>query len=172
MQLAGKTIGMLIGPGYEELEHWVPYMRMREEGARVIVIGETAGTRFMSKHGCYPAVSDAAAANIQADDLDALLIPGGHCPDKIRRNQEIKRLVRDVHRQGKIVGMICHAGSVGISAGIIGARATGSEGIRDDLELAGAKWVDEPAFKEGNIVWGRVVEDIPFYVAELIRALV
>ncbi len=171
MRLQYKTIGMLIGPGYEELEHWVPYMRMREEGAHVIVIGESAGTRYMSKHGCYPATSEKAAAEVNPAELDALLIPGGHCPDKIRRDPSIKKLVKDMHALNKIIGMICHAGSVGISAGIIGSKATGSDGIRDDLELAGAQWVDEPAFRDGNIVWGRVVEDIPAYMAELIKAL-
>lgn len=171
MLLTAKTIGMLIGPGYEELEHWVPYMRMKEEGARVIVIGESAGQTYMGKHGCYPARSEAAAAEIQADTLDGLLIPGGYCPDTIRRSQPVLELIRAAHAQGKIIGMICHAGSVGISAGIIGRRATGSLGIKDDLVLAGAQWVDEPAFREGNIVWGRVVEDIPRYTALLVQTL-
>ena len=73
-----------------------------------------------------------------------------------------------------IVGMICHAGWVGISAGIVkGVRATGSIGIKDDLENAGATWVEEPAFRHGNIVWGRVVEDIPDFcprVVDMIEA--
>ena len=68
--------------------------------------------------------------------------------------------------------MICHAGLVGISAGIVKAKkATGSKGIKDDLENAGAIWVDEPAFREGNIIWGRIVKDIPFYCRELVKAL-
>jgi protease I len=72
----------------------------------------------------------------------------------------------------KIVGLICHAGSVGISAGIVdGSKATGSQGIKDDLENAGATWVDEPAFQDGNIVWGRVVADIPDYCRTLVTAL-
>ena len=67
-----------------------------------------------------------------------------------------------MHERNKTVGIICHGGLVAISAGIVdGARATGSLGIKDDLENAGATWVDKAAFREGNLVWGRVVPDIP-----------
>jgi protease I len=84
----------------------------------------------------------------------------------------VKDVVRGAHERGAIVGMICHAGWVGISAGIVkGARATGSIGIKDDLENAGATWVDEPAFRDGNFVWGRVVEDIPDFCRELVGAI-
>jgi protease I len=69
--------------------------------------------------------------------------------------------------------MICHAGLVGISAGIVkGHDATGSEGIKDDLINAGANWVNQPALRSGNQVWGRVVPDIPDYCRELVQALV
>lgn len=74
---------------------------------------------------------------------------------------------------GKTIGIICHGGLVGISAGIVrGRRATGSLGIKDDLVNAGAVWVDEPAFRDGNLVWGRIVADIPAFCRELIAALV
>jgi len=81
-------------------------------------------------------------------------------------------LVREAYQQGKIVASICHGGWVLISAGIVaGHRATGSVGIRDDLLNAGATWVDEPAFRDGNLVWGRVVKDIPAFCRELVQAL-
>ena len=87
-------------------------------------------------------------------------------------NDEVTGLVRKAYDQGKIVGLICHAGLVGISAGIVeGHRATGSLGIKDDLVNAGATWVDEPAFRDGTIVWGRVVEDIPDFCRELVAAI-
>jgi protease I len=84
----------------------------------------------------------------------------------------VTSIVADAYEQQKIVGLICHAGLVGISAGIVrGHRATGSMGIKDDLINAGAEWVDEPAFRDGNIVWGRVVEDIPDFCRELVSAI-
>ncbi len=77
-----------------------------------------------------------------------------------------------MNAQGKILGFICHAGWVAASAGICGGkRVTGSSGIKDDMENAGAIWVDKPAFREDNLVWGRVVADIPDYCRELIEAL-
>ena len=109
---------------------------------------------------------------MSAGELDALCVPGGWAPDKIRRDKGIIKLVHDLYNQGKIVGLICHAGLVGISAQIVkGKKATGSEGIKDDLINAGAQWVDEPAFRDGNIVWGRVVKDIPDYCRVLVSAI-
>lgn len=173
MPLQGKTIAFLVGPGFEDLEFWVVYMRLVEEGARVTTVGLKAGEVYRSKSGGLTAKADVAAADVSADQFDALIIPGGWAPDKIRRYTAVTGLVRAVHQQGKIIGMICHAGLVGISARIVaGGRATGSLGIKDDLENAGATWVEAPAFRDGNIVWGRVVEDIPDFNRELVAALV
>ena len=102
----------------------------------------------------------------------ALVLPGGWAPDKLRRYAVVKDLIAKVHAQGKIIGIICHGGLLAISAKIIhGGHATGSLGIKDDLENAGATWVDQPAFREGNLVWGRVVADIPAFNKELVAAL-
>ncbi len=172
MRLEGKRIAFLIGPGFEDLEFWVVYMRLIEEGAQVTVVGAKAGETFSSKHGCLTATSQVAAADVQADQFDGLVIPGGWAPDSMRRNAGIKALTRNIYDQGKIVGQICHAGLVGISAGIVaGHQATGSLGIKDDLVNAGATWVDTPALRDRNLVWGRVVEDIPAFCRELVAAL-
>jgi len=172
MRLKGKTIGILVGPGYEDLEFWVPYMRMQEDGAEVKVIGTKAGGIYTSKSGGLTVESQIAANEITADQLDALLVPGGWAPDKLRRDRNILQLVQNMNAQDKILGFICHAGWVAASADICrGKRVTGSTGIKDDMENAGAIWVDEPAFREGNLVWGRVVADIPDYCRELIAAL-
>jgi protease I len=172
MKLQNKTIGMLLGPSYEDLEFWVVYMRMIEEGAKVITIGLKKDETYMSKHGCLSAQCEMSAEEVSADELDAVCVPGGWAPDKMRRDKAIIKLVHDVYSQGKIVGLICHAGLVGISAGIVkDKKATGSAGIKDDLISAGAQWIDEPAFRDGNIVWGRVVKDIPDYCRELVKAI-
>ena len=171
MLLQGKTIGIFVAAEVEDLEFWVPVMRLREEGAKVIVIG-LSNEAVRGKHGLEmtPDVSieEAPAANA----LDGIVIPGGWAPDKLRRNQKVLQLVRDIHAQGKIVATICHGGWVPISAGIMrGHKATGSTGIKDDIINAGGTWVDDAAFREGNMVWGRVVEDIPDFCRELIAAL-
>ncbi len=172
MKLKGKTIGILVGPGYEDLEFWVPYMRMIEEGATVKVISSKVGEVYKSKSGGLTAESQVSAKDITAGELDALLVPGGWAPDKLRRDENILQLTQKLNEQNKILGFICHAGWVAASAGICkGKKATGSTGIKDDMENAGAVWVDEPAFREGNLVWGRVVADIPDYCRELVKAL-
>lgn len=167
-----RHVGFFIGAGFEDFEFWVPYMRLLEEGHRVTVIGTAAEETYASKHGCITATSETAARDVGSGSLDAVVVPGGWCPDRIRRDPDVCRIVRDVYDAGKPVAMICHAGLVGISAGIVrGHRATGSLGIKDDLVNAGASWVNEPAFRDGHIVWGRVVEDIPAFNRELIAAL-
>jgi protease I len=171
MKLQGKKIAYLVGPGFEDLEFWVPLMRLKEEGAQVTVVGIKAGETYEGKH-CLEAKADIGCDEADPASFDAVIVPGGWAPDKIRRYPGVKRLVKEIYSAEKIVGMICHAGLVGISAGIVsGHTATGSEGIKDDLVNAGATWKDELAFRSGNIVWGRVVEDIPDFCRELVAAL-
>lgn len=171
LRLQGRTIGYLVGPEVEDLEYWVPLMRLREEGARVISIG-TTGEPLRGKHGLEIAPDVAASEAPAAHELTALVIPGGWAPDKMRRNQHMLQLVREMHAQGKIIATICHGGWVPISAGIMrGRKATGTTAIKDDITNAGGIWVDAPAFREGNMVWGRVVADIPDFCRELIAAL-
>ena len=171
MRLRGKIIGYFVAQEVEDLEFWVPVMRLREEGAQVVVIGLTT-EMVHGKHGLEMTPDVDIKHAPHADELDGIVIPGGWAPDKLRRNHGVLQLVRDIHAQGKIVATICHGGWVPISAGIIhGRKATGSTGIKDDITNAGGIWVNEPAFREGNMVWGRVVEDIPDFCRELVAAL-
>jgi protease I len=172
MRLEGKKVAVLVGPGYEDLEFWVPLMRLQEEGAEVTVVGPKGGAAYASKSGGLTATAQVSADEVAADAFDGVVVPGGWAPDKLRRYDSITDLVRETYEQGKIVASICHGGLVLISAGIMdGHRATGSLGIKDDLVNAGAIWVDESAFREANLVWGRVVADIPNFCRELIAAL-
>jgi protease I len=171
MRLQNKRVGVFVEEGFEDLEFWVPVMRLREEGAQVTIIGSGRADHFRGKH-CLEAQPDVTADQVSADDLDALVVPGGWAPDKLRRVPAVLDLVRSLYQQDKIIGSICHAGWVLASAGILdGHRATGSTGIKDDLTHAGATWVDQAAFRDGNIVWGRVVKDIPDFCRELVKAI-
>jgi protease I len=171
MRLQGKTIAYLVAQEVEDLEFWVPVMRLREEGAKVIIIGLTKET-VRGKHGLEMTPDISIEEAPEADALDGLVIPGGWAPDKLRRNQGVLRLVRDMYARKKIIASICHAGWVPISAGIVrGHKATGSTAIKDDITNAGGIWVNEAAFREDNLVWGRVVEDIPAFCRELVAAL-
>ena len=171
MRLRGKIAGMFVEDGFEDLELWVTVMRLREEGAEVRVLGSDRAKTYTGKNGLHAKCTH-LYADASGDALDALVVPGGWAPDKLRREAKVLDLVRAVHARGKIVGLICHAGLVGISAKIVsGLEATGSLGIKDDLVNAGCTWVDKPAFRSGNVVWGRVVEDIPDFCRELVAAI-
>ena len=169
-RLSGARVVVLLAEGFEDLEFWVTVMRLQEEGAEVTVAGLTTEP-VQGKNG-LEATADVEVAAVSADSVDAVVVPGGWAPDKLRRYDAVKELVGKAYHQGKVIGLICHAGLVGISAGIVdGKRATGSLGIKDDLVNAGATWVDEPALRDGNLVWGRVVPDIPDFCRELVAAI-
>ena len=171
-RLEGKQVVILLAEGFEDLEFNVPMMRLQEEGADVTVAGLSTDTvaRQERPGGARPRPRSTELGDITR--FDAVVVPGGWAPDKLRRYDEVTGLVRSAHERGAIVGLICHAGLVGISAGIVdGGRSTGSLGIKDDLVNAGSTWVDEPAFRDGTIVWGRVVEDIPDFCRELVAAI-
>ncbi|MGE5374658.1 MAG: type 1 glutamine amidotransferase domain-containing protein [Bacteroidota bacterium] len=171
MRLQGKKIATLVAEGVEDLEYYVPLMRLQEEGAQVL----TAGLDLKTVHGKngLEITPDTKIDALNPDDLFALIVPGGWAPDKLRRHSVVKELVRQMNDQGKVIGIICHGGLIAISAEIVrGCRATGSLGIKDDIVNAGGTWVDEPAFRDGNLVWGRVVADIPDFCRELVSALV
>ncbi len=172
MKLRAKRICFFVEEGFEDLEFWAVYMRLAEEGAQIAIVAPRANATYKSKSGGLAATSTHAAGDVDASMFDAVVIPGGWAPDKLRRYDAVKRIVAEAYASGKIVGMICHAGWVGASARIVnGHKATGSSAIKDDLENAGAEWVDAPAFRDGNLVWGRVVADIPDFNRELVAAI-
>ena len=172
MQLQNKIIATLIAEGVEDLEYYVPLMRLQEEGAKVLSAGMDLKP-VKGKNGLI-ITPDTTIESLKASELYALILPGGWAPDKIRRYDVVKNLVQEMNKVNKIIGIICHGGSIAVSAGIIkkGQKVTGSTGIKDDLSNVGGVWTDEAAFREGNQVWGRVVADIPDFNRELVKALV
>jgi protease I len=172
MRLQGKTIAILIAEGVEDYEYFVPLMRLQEEGAKVLSAAMDLKP-FKGKNG-LSITPDTTIESLKEKELFSLIIPGGWAPDKLRRYDVVKKIVHDMDAAKKIVGIICHGGSTAVSAGIIkkGQRVTGSKGIKDDMVNVGGVWTDEPAFREGNQVWGRVVADIPDFNRELVKALV
>ena len=152
MRLENKKIIALVDNDFEDLELWYPVHRLREEGAQVDLVGEEAHKTYIGKYG-VPAESAYAFSDIHADDYDAILVPGGWAPDKLRRQ-------------------ICHAGWVLISANILqGKTVTSTPGIKDDMTNAGATWVDTPVVTDGHIVSSRRPPDLPDYMREFIAVL-
>jgi protease I len=158
-----KNVICLLDDEFEDLELWYPVYRAREEGAEVRFAAPEKGRKYIGKYG-VPAVSDLSYDELDASAADGLLVPGGWAPDKIRRSPKVLEFVRQMNEAGKPIGQICHAGWVLISANILrGRKATSTPGIRDDMENAGAIWLDEPVVVDGNLVSSRRPPDLPEY---------
>ncbi|MCI0422842.1 MAG: type 1 glutamine amidotransferase [Acidobacteria bacterium] len=170
MRLKGKSVAIFLENLYEDTEFWYPYYRMQEEGASVTVIAPKQGS-FTGKHG-IPAKSDLSIHDAQADHYDALIIPGGYSPDKMRRSPEMVRFVKDMDAKGKIVAAICHAGWMLVSAGVVkGRKATSFFAIKDDLVNAGAEWIDQEVVRDENLITSRTPQDLPAFSRTIISAL-
>jgi protease I len=169
MRLQGKRVIALVEADYEDLELWYPVLRLREEGAEVVVAGLGAET-YIGKHG-LPVETDAHVDDLSMADFDGILVVGGWAPDKLRRSEQVLELVRAADTANKVIGVICHGGWVPASAGILKGRTmTCTVGIRDDVMNAGATYIDEPVVVDGNLVTARRPPDLPEYGAALVNA--
>lgn len=171
MHLAGKRVIVLVADLYQELEAWYPILRLKEAGVEVTVVGPQARQTYKGKSG-YPIVSDVSADQINIEEYSGIIIPGGYAPDIIRRYPEMVNLVKDLYKKGETVAAICHGGWVLVSAKILeGKTVTGFFAIKDDLESAGAKFVDAEVVVDGNLITSRKPEDLPMFLTEIIKLL-
>ena len=171
MSLKGKRIAILAENLYQEMELWVPYYRLKEEGAEVKVVGAGGATSYASKHG-YPVNVDAQAEAVSAVEFDAVIVPGGYAPDMMRRHEAMVRPVRDAAQHGKVVAAICHAGWMLASADVVrGKEVTSFFSIKDDMVNAGARWVDREVVVDGTLITSRKPDDLPAFCREIVRAL-
>lgn len=171
MRLKGTRVAVLVEEIYEDLELWYPALRLQEAGAEVSIIGPRAGETYKSKHG-YPAKADLGMDEAQASQFDAVVIPGGFAPDRMRRHAAMLDFVRAMHEDGKPIAFICHAGWVPISAGIVtGRTATSFSAIKDDMVNAGVRWVDQEVVVDGNLISSRTPSDLPAFCRELVALL-
>jgi protease I len=169
--LVNRRVLSFVGDIYEDLELWYPKLRMIEAGAEFVIAGELAQQSYVGKNG-YPCVSDIRIADAQSKDFDAILLPGGFMPDRLRRIDKVKQLIREFSDASKCVAAICHGGWLAISAGVYkGVRVTGSLGIKDDLENAGAIWEDSPVVVDRHFVSSRKPDDLPWFAAAMIDVI-
>jgi protease I len=162
--LAGRRAAVMIGPLFEDSEALYPLYRLREAGAEVTVVGSKAGTSVPGKKG-HELEVEKAAGDLSAEDLDLLVIAGGYGPDKLRTDEGVLGLVRDLHAQDRPIAFICHAGWVPASAGIVdGRRVTSVPNIADDLRNAGAEWEDSEVVVDGNLITSRRPDDLPAFM--------
>ena len=166
-----RSVLLMAADDFEDMELLYPLYRLAEEGIAVTIAG-LDDRPVRGKKGYGPLAVDTTVAKVAEPDFDALVIPGGYAPDKLRRSDVVLDLVRAFDTAAKPIAFICHAGWVPISAKIIkGRRATSVGAIRDDMVNAGAVWVDEPAVVDGNLISARTPADLGPWMRALLAAL-
>lgn len=164
-------VAFILDEMFEDSEFQVPYDRVREAGHQADIIGLARGKRITGKKGAE-LTTDKGIDEVGAGDYDALVIPGGYSPDKIRTNQGMVALTREMFEANKPVAAICHAGWMLAEADIIrGKTVTSYESVRTDLRNAGANWVDREVVEEGNLITSRNPGDLPAFCDALLRQL-
>ncbi len=165
-----KKVAVLVEDYYQVLEVWYPYLRLREEGIKTVLVGTGKG-KYKSKEG-YVAEEELSIEKAEVNDFDAVIIPGGYAPDILRRYAKVNNFVKNMYEKGKIVAAICHAGWVLISAGILkDKKVTGFSAIKDDLINAGAQFIDREVVVDGNLITSRNPYDLPAFCTQIIKKL-
>jgi deglycase len=171
MALSGPRVLLLAADDFEDMELLYPLYRLREAEMGVTVAG-LDDQPVTGKKGHGPVAVDTTVDRVTAADFDALVIPGGYAPDKLRRSEAVLALVREFDAAAKPIAFICHAGWVPISAKILkGRRATSVAAIRDDMINAGADWVDQATVVDGNLISARTPADLGPWMKALLAAL-
>jgi len=171
MSLTGKTVAIMVDQQYQEMEVWYPYYRLVEAGAAVVLVAPEAGVTYPSKLG-YPCVSNAAARQVRGADFDAVIVPGGWCPDFMRRDESMVRFIAQCVAADIVLAAICHGGwMLCCTEALQGKRATSFMAIRHDMINAGADWVDEQCVVDGKLITARKPDDLPAFCAAILAAL-
>ena len=172
MSLKGKIVAILAEQDFEDSELTEPLKAMKEAGAQVFVVGSGSQTSYRGKRGKATIKVDIDADKVRAEDFDAIIIPGGYAPDKMRLHQPMIDLVKRAHDLGKVVAAICHGPQLLISADVVrGRRVTSWPSVAIDLKNAGANWVDEPVVRDRNLITSRKPSDLPVFNRAIIQAL-
>lgn len=170
--LDGKKIAILAEDDFEDSELIEPLRAMKNAGAKVVIVGSGSKETYKGKRGATTVRVDTTADKVKAEDLDAIIVPGGYAADKMRLHQPMVDLVRKAHDAGKLIAAVCHGPQLLISADIVsGRRVTSWPSIAVDLRNAGAEWVDAPVVQDGNIITARKPADLPRFNKAIIEAL-
>lgn len=166
-----RKVLIMVDEGVEDAEFLYPYYRFQEEGYKVDVVASKAKETYRGKHG-VPIRSNLSPKEVNVDEYDALIIPGGKAPDRMRINKGLVNIVKEANEKGKVIAAVCHGPQMLIEADIIrGKKATCWKSVTTDLKNAGAKFIDAPAVVDGNIVTSRFPADLPKFCQETIKLL-
>ncbi len=165
-------IAAIMADMFEDSEYSAPAEAFIKEGHTVVTVGLKAGTAVKGKKAGLEVAVQRAVAGEKAADYDALLIPGGYAPDKLRRYPEALEFVRDFFLDEKPVFIICHAVQLLVSCDVLkGRRLTCLPGIAQDVLNAGGMFFDREVVVEGNLVSSRTPDDLPAFIRESLKKL-
>ena len=166
------TVGFIIDEMFEDAEFRIPYDALRKAGHNVVIIGIEADKQLEGKQKKETIRTETAIEDIDADTLDALVIPGGYSPDHLRANDDMVQLVRDIYVAGKPLAAICHGPWMLAEADVLdGMTVTSFASIKTDLRNAGADWVDKDVVEDDNIITSRKPDDLPAFVKVVLKHL-
>lgn len=158
-------IAVIIDELFEDSEYTEPVNAFKEKGHQITHVGLEAGKTVKGKKKDTPVVIDKDLNSVSADDFDALLIPGGFSPDKLRAHENAVRFTKEFAEKGKPIFSICHGPQLLITADVIrGRKITGWTSIVQDIKNAGAEFIDAEVVEDGNIVSSRNPNDLPAFI--------
>lgn len=165
-------IAFIVDEMFEDSEFKVPYERVKEAGHEAVIVGLESGKKLEGKKGEVTITTEKAIADVGAGDFDALVIPGGYSPDKIRTNGDMVEITRSMVKAEKPVAAICHAGWMLAEADVLRNRTVTSwPSIKTDLINAGAEWVDQEVVEDGNLITSRKPDDLEAFTKTLLAQL-
>jgi protease I len=166
-----SRIAVMITDMFQDVEYQQPADAFRKAGHELVHVGLRAGVQVKGEHGAVVMI-DRAVRDASADDFDALFIPGGYSPDKLRIDPDAVRVAQEFFSKNKPVFAICHAPQLLITAQVLkGRRVTGWKSIVQDIKNAGAEYVDAEVVVDKNLVSSRKPDDIPAFVREALAML-
>ncbi len=165
-------VAFVLADDFEDSEFRVPFDSIRQAGHEVTVIGTEAGQEVKGKKGQESFTPQVTADQVGAADFDALVIPGGYSPDKLRTDAGVVKFVEGILGADKPVAAICHGGSLLVEADAVrGRTVTSWPSIRTDLVNAGAEWVDREVVEDGNLITSRKPDDLEAFTAAVLARL-
>lgn len=160
-------VAVLVTEGFHDGEAFMPIGYLTNLGARVTVIGPRTGT-VKAYNSDFTIRIEKAVAEVTVDDFDALVIPGGRAPAKLREDDAVVAFVRDFFETGRPTAAICHGPQVLVTAGVLeGKTATAFGGIREELEAAGVNFLDQSVVIYENLITSRVPPDLGDFCAAI-----
>jgi len=167
-----SKVAVLIADLFEDMEYTQPAAALKKAGHDLVHVGLKAHQTVKGKSQGTPVTIDRAVQDARMDDFDALLIPGGYSPDKLRADDDAAALAGDFVRKGKPVFAICHGPQLLITADVLrGRTVTGWKSIVQDLKNAGTRFLDEVVVEDGNLVTSRHPSDIPAFIRKMLSKL-